>query len=495
MLCQVFYYLNTEGDQSKRISKVCLALFIFGMTLFLAIVKQVQSQSPDSAIGEGDAVLPQKSEIFGLTVKSGKLPGYVSLHWQVRAENSSPIIVKRYSRPMSTLRLLLKGKQINLKTLEAQTKSYTDKLLAPGVYYYAVITEEELRTSARLALVEGGNYTHRAFIISELLKPADIGALTREKEHPQELIAVNTKKSVLLTWAPTNLLVKDLRYEIYRGLQPLDTKEALKKAKLLGKTKGSRPQFEDFAPLANRDVYYGVILSGALEWSDFKILELGKSYIQHRYIEELAEIDEIFALNIKGAVLLTWTPKSASRKIRYQIYRSLVPLDSTEALKAAKLIGTTKSHRSRFKDQKPLVDKDVYYGILLFEKEKEPELKGLILNKSYIKHRFIAEILTALLGKAKDSKTGIRGESLLDLILANSYLKGRYKQCIRQVSVFLNHVEIDEDTEAKGSFFLGLCHYKAKSYREAMEFFSIPLVKKKYPMRTRLWFERSVRRP
>ena len=169
-------------------------------------------------------------------------------------------------------------------------------------------------------------------------------------------------------------------------------------------------------------------------------------------------------------------------------------MNSKEALERASLLGKTKNHRPQFRDEKPLPDRDLYYGALVIEKGKEPKLAALVFNKSYLKHRFIPEkkaqkTIFAL------SKKGIRGGRLLDLILAQSYLKGRYKQCIRQVDAFLEHTNIGEDTEAKGNFFLGLCHYKAKSYSLAMEFFSVPLVKKKYPVRSRFWFERSVRRP
>ena len=493
-----FFYIRRGGETEnfKEIYKICLLLFILGLPLLLFLVSTKQIGAQEAlALESGDSILSKKNEIFNLTIESGDLPGYVSLRWQVRTENTSPIIIKRYSRPMSTMRLLQKGERVNPQALAPQAASYTDRLVSPGVYYYAVVTEAELRTPERLALVERGNYTHKAFIISTSLKPADVSSPAKEKEHPKELIAVNTKKSVLLSWAPTDLEIKDLSYEVYRASQPLDTKEALKKAKLLGKTKGSRPQFEDSAPLSNQDVYYGVIISGALEWSDFKPLELGKSYIKHRYIEELPEIDELLAINTQGSVLLTWTPRSSSRKTRYRIYRSPASLDSKKALEAAQLLGTTKSHRPQYRDRKPLVNKDVYYGLLVIEEGKVPELKGLVLNKSYIKHRYVPEVLMTMFGQDGRAKKGLKAKSLLDLILAHSYFKGQYRRCIRQVNVFLEHADLDEDVEAKGNFFLGLCHYKAKSYRDAMEFFSVPLVKKKYPVRARFWFERSIRRP
>ena len=290
----------------------------FVLFLLISVIAFFPFSNGIQEIGAQETDPAQKSNIFGLKVKSGEAPGDVSLNWNVREDNNSPIIVKRYSRPMSTIRLLRKGEQVNAEALDPQAKNYTDKLGSPGVYYYAVVTEEELDTPERLALVKRGNYSNKPFILTHAPKPADTASLApRDKEdqgHPQELIAVNAKKSVVLSWAPASVKSEGLRYEIYRSSAPLNTKEALGEEKLIGKTQSHRPQFEDKAPVVNEDVYYAVIVSGALQQDDFKALELGKSYIKHRYLKELAEIDEIFAVNTKDSVLLTWTPRGTSKK-------------------------------------------------------------------------------------------------------------------------------------------------------------------------------------
>ncbi len=83
----------------------------------------------------------------------------------------------------------------------------------------------------------------------------------------------------------------------------------------------------------------------------------------------------------------------------------------------------------------------------------------------------------------------------LDLILANTYLKRHYGQCVAHINHFLNRAAFrDPIVKAKALFFLGLCNYKLGKYHAAMSLFSDHNVQDIYPQRSYFWFQRSVAR-
>ncbi len=326
--------------------------------------------------------------ISNLIVQSGKNAGEVLLNWKVKESNTSPIIIKRHIRQMSTFRLFIEGKSILKKPLAPQTKSYLEENVSVGVYYYAVVTQKELEAK-KIFFTIGKNSIEKPFILFEagkappaLLPPK--GKRIAKKENilllPEELIALDARNSVILTWIDAPSLQKDISYQIYRSSERLHTKKALA---------------------------------------------------------------------------------------------------------SATLIGTTQKRRYQFIDEKPVKDTIVYYGVVSKKSLEHPKFNGLQEFKSYIKHRYVPQVPKIIRQKQKTSFGN------LEHILLSTYLQKKYKQCVGEIQNYLFQEERKEELKAKASFFLGLCHYKEASYRDALTSFAKPIVKKKYPKRSVFWFERS----
>ncbi len=329
---------------------------------------------------------------------------------------------------------------------------------------------------------------------------------------------------VLLQWAthPNNtstLIVK-------RHFRPMSSLRIFNQGKTIATLRARHQNFiEKDAPEGVH--YYAVITKSQLNATSNLIFQAQENYTDKPYVvyrpqisspkivkeklPENLEVDELTAINAKESVILIWAPAISQKKIVYKIYRSDKPLDTKEAIANSTQIGTTSKKRPQFEDKFPLENQDIYYGVVVKRHQKSKEFKGLELNKSYIKHRYIIYKEGELEEKPKEEEEELEEElkkdepvnipvypnnsiDKLDHILANTYLKNNYKLCDQKLSHFIYQITANDEAQAKARFFLGLCNYKAKSYYRALRFFSDKQVKGIYPKRSRFWFEKSIRK-
>ena len=467
----------------RIVSHTHFRVLLTGITLFLLIAAQPELNAQSKT-----------GLIYQIQVASADQAATVQISWKIQTANSSPLIVKRSLRPMSTPRLIQLGKQINSEPLSPQSTTFTEKNTPIGVHYYAVLTSEQLQNIAALSLVAGENYTSAPFILTKggLLGIGDSKPLAPVSE----LVAINTKNSVFLSWAPALPFNKGMSYNIYRSLQRLSTKQAVNAATQIG-TGRQVNYFEDSEPLNNKQVYYGVVAVRDLNAANFSGLREKESFIAHIYKKEKshASTSELVAINTKNSVFLSWAPALPFNKgMSYNIYRSLQRLSTKQAVNAATQIGTGRQV-NYFEDREPLNNKQVYYGVVAVRDLNAANFSGLREKESFIAHIYKKEKSHASTGAMPHHPTiGYHTSSLavLDLILANTYLKGYYGQCISQVSKYLHSATFNDSIQAKANFFLGVCYYRRRIYSQAALHFSDPLVKLLYPRRSRFWFERAV---
>ena len=441
-----------------------------------------------------------KKVIYDLHIQSGERVGHAYLTWKIRDYNASPIVVIRHVRPMSSFRLLNEGTRVSPDNLDSTTTSFVDEDVPPGAFYYAVLTENQVTLADETILRAGWNYTDTPFVAVQRGPTLGATLTSLDVQGVDELIAVNTTNSVILTWAPAvTHRYKEIVYDIYRSLSRLDTKAAFDDAVFLGTVRSKRPSFEDKKPIRSQDAYYAVLISGSLEDPKFKGLGLGRDYIKHRYEpSELSFPDNqlgLLSLTAKGegsSVLLEWIPMQIQAQLRYRIYRSFEPLDTTKALRLAQLIGVTDLGVLKFRDSRPILDKDIYYGVIADDAVKKGGLVSLELNRSYVKY---AAGTPRSLGAAETTKApGQNSESALEgleFILRKTYAKKNYKACITQIRKFLRYSRSPTPVEARARFFLGHCYYRSGKFSAAVKAFSHPVVRSTYPKRSFFWFERA----
>ena len=292
-----------------------------------------------------------------LSVDRGTEHNSIFISWTSYRKNTSPIIIKRYSRPMSTPRLLRYGVKITQESLGPDETNYTDRGLPNGVYYYAVVTERELATTKLLYLKEGENYTHTPIIVynrSGYTPP-------RKQAEKPPVFTPNTPN-----------------FTINNNFGRLEQKQPKCKEKAC-------PQEQ---------------------------------------------------CNTRPCPIIKTCPITCPQV-------SPPPPPPPPPIKPCKE-----------KECKPII-----------YEPKAPKI--IVINPQET--------------KPVTPKKDLRYASSLNTILGDTYHKGKFSSCIRKINKFLYNPKVDSDTHTKGTFFLGLCSYKKKSYKDAVRSFSAPRVRKKYP--------------
>ena len=461
--------------------------FFFGTTLVFFLLSQ-------SILGQKkEYQRPTKSPIYGLVVTSGEKTGEVNLKWEINnSQNIDRIIIKRSSREISTYRLLQLAKTVNPKPLEANIYSYTDKNVPEGLHYYAVFSLKQIYFPEKAYFYPNENYIQTPILVykdmSKKDKPKitanDINEEILKQFEPKLLTAINTENSVILSWVPPVLPQQQVSYEIYRSQRPLASKEAFLEARVLGETKSRLPLFEDKNPIYNEYVYYGVIVKEVSKKDYFAGLVKNSSYIRHKF--KGTDLKEIVATRLKNSVIINWTPTNFSSKdtrIKYRVYRSLKKLDSAQNIRRARLLGTTPLDVFQFEDRKPLKNQKVFYGVVRLGSLLNHDFAGLEYGKSYIPFQFIQH---------PQNKKAKNYMSKLNYLLSKSYLKKNYQKCKFLLRKFLQIKDLSKKVKGKANLYLGLCHYRKKSYGQALKFFSNPYASKYYSKRAKFWFLQTV---
>ena len=295
-----------------------------------------------------------------------------------------------------------------------------DTRLPRGLYYYAILTKSQARKPRSRELISGQNYTVSPFAVSQKKgsyqgDPRGNEIFLIEEEERNEkgvrgIQAFSRGKSVVVLWSfPFDS--KNDQFKIYRGKQPLNSKEGLEKANLIGQTtsgSGDLHRFVDTKPIRNRHVYYGVVANNQNHMKDFPGLIRGQSYVRHKYVrKKQKESDDeplpifvkkqktkgvrgIEAFNRGKSVVVLWSLHSNSKNAQFKIYRGSTPLDSKEGLERARLIGQVTAGTGdirRFIDRRPIANRYVYYGVVVNDQNRMKDFQGLVRGQSYVRHK------------------------------------------------------------------------------------------------------------
>ncbi|MBE7438446.1 MAG: hypothetical protein HS115_08345 [Spirochaetales bacterium] len=301
--------------------------------------------TPGSPSGSGISGLAGQSAITGIRVeKQGGHSARIS--WTASPRNQSPIYIGRYSKPIDTRELLFEAENLTTPPLSASQLEFLDTNIPDGAYYYAVVTADEINSSAgpnrnRLSLRPNVNYTTVPLVIrrEEVMAGAHADRVTG-------LSAVNTDRTVKLNWiAPRS----GGSFYIYRGKDAFQTPDSFSRAIRIGATAPDTPFFTDTTPLTDEKVYYAVttIRSGREDRSVF----LNESYIEHVFkptflsaelSRKLPEGLSAFVQSRNHVKLLWVDPIEDFTELR--IYRQERPITSTAELGRSRLIASVRKN-------------------------------------------------------------------------------------------------------------------------------------------------------
>ena len=296
--------------------------------------------------------------ITGLGIKKlDKEPYSVELTWNVSSRNESPIYVARSQNPITSRQSVMNADNLTSPPLSPQATSFIDKNVPNGEYYYAVLVKEEIAARGNIILKKGANVSPEAVMIlrEDYTKGPPI---YKDKKLDQfrvfGLTAVDTEDKVLLKWLPAE--AKNIKYTIYRGTTPLDTKERIETAQRLGVVEEGTEEFTDINPMKNRSVFYGVTVTDKETNREVTSLIYRKSYVEHAhgkldYSQILAQFPGaiIVVLTGQNSLRVYWTdPESKFDEI--SVFRSNSPISSEDKLKEAVKVGDVKKGVKQYED-------------------------------------------------------------------------------------------------------------------------------------------------
>lgn len=300
-------------------------------------------------------------------------PRSVRINWSIRPNNDTAIYITRSDRPISDEKRLFNALNITSPPLGPSETTFLDRGLPTGTYYYAIITSFEIAHEGKMKLIASKNYTVEPVVIYEeegrkeetkpISPPKADGLVDDAREEVindymvDSLVAVNSENSVKLSWIPAK--AEDVEYNIYRSYGPLDTVEAFRKAKKLGKTSAENPSFQDQSPAAERRIYYGVSTSSLSSGREFLPLKFQSSYVSHTFRRKtgLKKVEDLFPVSLKAekgeddSVRLTWKDAGA-RLSAYRIFRSSMPVYSRRQLGQAIALGKVEYGKEQYIDEK-----------------------------------------------------------------------------------------------------------------------------------------------
>jgi hypothetical protein len=336
------------------------------------------------------------SLVRSINIEADKFEPYSArIQWAFLNPPKSGIFIGRSNVPLINEETLQKAVNITGDGLSANALTFLDKNLPNGVYYYIVLTGEDLENKIGLPFTPNENFSTIPFIVDRTIKketppPVKEEKPAEQKENPPEkkeepvkkpelpdptiymvrnLSAVSTENSVKLNWQPAPSI--GIRYNIYRSTVPLNQPAALRRAKVIGTASENTLYFEDPKPPENQDVFYAVTVT-PLETGEEKVkLQYGQSYISYLFRREKNEPlkeEQLLPENLRAetfgrnAVRLSWDIPQ-ERVLDFKIYRSVQPITNNDRLLGALYLGSVSGKETDFIDR-DLEPGQYFYAVL-----------------------------------------------------------------------------------------------------------------------------------
>lgn len=368
---------------------------------------QSQSQKQARAADQGDpgdAELRSRFPLIrNLRVEPDReFPHSFRIRWDVDPQNDTAIYVGRYVRPLATRELILEAENLTSPPLGPRSTSYVDRNIPDGAYYYVVVTTFEMSKRNTVVLQPNVNYTTTASVIFREGRDGPGPQTDQENNNGGEsskgnalevtnLFAVNSGESVKLSWRPPDR--SDVRYNVYRSEQPLDSPAALRSATRLAVVEGRQYIYEDRNPVADRQVFYGVSVTDPATNREEQKLYANRSFVAHTYRkqrEEESGNDESKlalpdALTVflagKDTVRLLWVNPETNAPRDYRVYRATRPINSVGALGQAAFIGSVRGSSSGYRDEG--LRPGTYYYAVLPRDARGREIRSFVEGRTF----------------------------------------------------------------------------------------------------------------
>ncbi len=315
---------------------------------------------------------------------------------------------------------------------------------------------------------------------------------------PGSLMAyLASKDTIRLLWVDPGPAIKD--YEVYRSSEPIQSVEALSRAKQIGTVENGAKGFTDTG-LRPGQYFYALIPRST---SGRKIMELqaGRTFTAFGVTIRGASFDpdepnlfekpgdgRISNLSAKvegNSVVFEWKFRSGvtEEEVQLFLYRSKEPLPDIKAIERtgvflAEIPVSARRYLDRTGGEK------YYYAFV----ENYPAKKKT--NVYHTPQPLGPETAT----KPDTTDTKPQADDRLKKILGRTYAIQKYQDCVDEVRNFLQEKDLPEEVRVKALFYQGQSYYFTGQYEQARNIFSRKDVIDQFGDRALFWYRRSLER-
>ncbi len=337
--------------------------------------------------------------------------------------------IYRASSPIKTTNDLLPDKIIAMP----EETVYTDKVPAPGEYYYAVTSV--ISNQEKKYLVEYQNYT---------VFPVKVIKIEKERK-PVHVKLIDAhlldEKRVEVVWQGVE---GDIRYKIYRSTEVIDSPDKLDRASMLAVLSADEEKFIDETITKSGEYYYAVtVLDNA---GEHKILVKDESYT--------------------STPVKVMIKKPEKEKPPAQPIKKEKPLPQPETTKTQELV------------EEKTISTQALETISTQEVKPQPAVQTQKVSVST--QRAITTNIPVVTEE-------INEELEFKKIINNYYYTKDYNTCINELKIFIK-IAKDEELKARAELFMAKSYYYLHKYKKALKLFI--KLRKKFPEECDFWIER-----
>lgn len=471
-------------------------------------------------------LLDEESVRTGLTEKSGdrkksefppyivtnisaqlipNVKGAVRVSWDVDPDSTDEFIVGRSVEIPDTKEKALNASSIKLLPAGAPGMMI-DSNLAPGAYYYVVLSKEKAR-NRDVEIYPDVNYTSSPVIV--------------EKEAPPEQVRMFPPQVTLLHGHIINQTQIDLSwkavdepgivYTVYRSGERLGSPEAIRKAERIAVITEKRESYVDKSITTSGMYFYAVTTKDIAGNEDLQLIP-DQSYLANGLYVTFRTQAIISGLKAglyeNDRVELSWHGINAPN-IEYVVYRHDKPIADVQRLAHSAPVGKVGPKMTSYID-KPTLPGIYYYAVLvrLEDATIDNTLRDgenytvLPVEMKPAPHEPPgAEIKPPIVKKEPEKTPEIMPEAELpatppmgvELIVKETFFKGRYAYAVKKLNNALKATD-NEREAAMARLFIGRSLVEMKRYRESLPYFIMPDVKKHFPAEANFWREYAISR-
>lgn len=423
--------------------------------------------------------------------------GAIRVSWDADPTAPNDFIVGRSSEIPDTAEKALAARSIKILPA-AMNSSVIDSNLPPGRYYYVVLARERVM-SRDVEIFPDVNYTVNPVVL-EREEPASSRPVLPDQVTLIYAQVIN-KTQVALSWKGVS--GQGISYTVYRGTQPLSTPERIKSAERIAVITDRRETHTDRTITATGTYFYAVTASDMAGNEDLQLIP-DQSYMTRgvyvAFISEATVSDLAARPHGDGAIRLTWKGVG-SGSVEYLVYRYNRPITDVQRLALATQIGVVRAEENEYTDVNPGPGAH-YYAVLVRLRDSSidntiKQGQNCTIDPVSARQRPVARTTPPRKVEPPPKKETVRRPPVetgtVDAILKETFFRDRYGLAVKRLEGVV-HSSSDEAEVAKARLFIGRSLVETRRYREAIDYFLMPDVRRHFPREADFWREYAISR-